>query len=109
MERLLARLERRFGKYAVGNLTAFIVASMAAAFLLGMVRPDLLGMLTFDMDSIEHGQVWRLFTYLFLPGATNVLFIFFEIGFVYFIASSLEAHWGSFQFNVFYFAGMAGT
>jgi hypothetical protein len=109
MDRLLARLERRFGEYAIGNLTGIIVAGMAAAFLLGMVRPDLIGMLTLDIDSVEHGQVWRLFTYLFLPRTTSILWIFFSLGFVYYIGSSLEAHWGSFQFNVYYLAGMAGT
>jgi hypothetical protein len=109
MERLLARLERRIGKYAVGNLTAIIVAGMAAVFLLGMVRPDLVGMLTLDTESVQHGQVWRLFTYLFLPRTSNIIWIFFSLGFVYYIGSSLEAHWGSFQFNVYYFAGMVGT
>jgi hypothetical protein len=109
MERLLARLERRFGKYAVGNLTAIIVAGMAAAFLVGMVRPDLLGILTLDTESVAHGQVWRLFTYLFLPRTSSILWIFFSLGFVYYIGSNLEAHWGSFQFNIYYFAGMAGT
>src|SRR5580704_11708289 len=109
MERLLARLERRIGKYAVGNLTAIIVAGMAAVFLLGMVRPDLVGMLTLDTESVQHGQVWRLFTYLFLPRTSNIIWIFFSLGFVYYIGSSLEAHWGSFQFNVYYFVGMVGT
>src|SRR5208282_4206506 len=71
--------------------------------------PALLGMLTLDIDSVEHGQVWRLFTYLFLPRTSNIFWIFFSLGFVYYIGSNLEAHWGSFQFNVYYFAGMVGT
>jgi hypothetical protein len=109
MERLLARLERRIGKYAIGNLTAIIVAGMAAVFLLNMVRPDLTGFLTLDIQEVEHGQVWRLVSYLFLPRTQSLLWIFFSLGFVFFIGSSLEAHWGSFKFNVYYFAGMAGT
>jgi membrane associated rhomboid family serine protease len=109
MERLLARLERRIGKYAIGNLTAIIVAGMAAVFLMNMVRPDLIGALTLDMDSVEHGQVWRLFTYLFLPRTLSLWWIIFSLGFVYYIGSSLEGHWGSFKFNVYYAAGMIGT
>jgi len=109
MQRLLARLERRLGKYAIGNLTAIIVAGMAAVFLLSMVRPDLLGMLTLDIDQVERGQVWRLFTYLFLPRTLSVLWIIFSLGFVYYVGTNLENHWGSFQFNVFYGAGMVGT
>jgi hypothetical protein len=109
MQRFLALLERRFGKYAIGNLTSIIVAGMAALFLLNMVRPDLMGLFTLDVEDVKHGQIWRLFTYLFLPRTTNLFWIFFSLGFVYYIGSSLEAHWGSFQFNVYYFVGMAGT
>jgi membrane associated rhomboid family serine protease len=109
MERLLARLERRIGKYAIGNLTAVIVAGMAAVFLLDMVRPDLTGLFTLDLDEVRHGQVWRLVSYLFLPRTQNLLWIFFSLGFVYYIGSSLEAHWGSFRFNVYYLVGMVGT
>jgi membrane associated rhomboid family serine protease len=109
MDRLLARLERRFGKYAVGNLTAIIVAGMAAVFLLSMVRPDLVGLLTLDIDAVQHGQVWRLLSYLFLPRTFSLWWIIFSLGFVYYIGSSLESHWGSFQFNVYYAAGMLGT
>jgi membrane associated rhomboid family serine protease len=105
----LARLERRIGKYAIGNLTAIIVAGMAAAFLLNMVRPDLMGLFTLDIDDVKHGQVWRLVSYLFLPRTRSIYWIIFSLGFVYFIGSSLEAHWGSFKFNVYYLAGMAGT
>jgi hypothetical protein len=109
MERLLARLERRFGKYAIGNLTAIIVAGMAAVFLLSMVRPDLVGMLTLDIDAVQHGQIWRLVSYLFLPRTFSILWIIFSLGFVFYVGTNLESHWGSFQFNVYYFAGMAGT
>jgi membrane associated rhomboid family serine protease len=109
MDRLLARLERRFGKYAIGNLTAIVVAGMAAVFLLSMIRPDLLGMLTLDIRGVEHGQVWRLFTYLFLPRTLSLWWIIFSLGFVFYIGTNLESHWGSFQFNVYYAAGMLGT
>jgi membrane associated rhomboid family serine protease len=109
MDRLLARLERSIGKYAVGNLTAIIVAGMAAVFLLSMVRPDLVGFLTLDIDAVEHGQVWRLVTYLFLPRTFSVIWIIFSLGFVWYVGSSLESHWGSFQFNVYYLVGMIGT
>ena len=109
MDRLLARLERRFGKYAIGNLTAIVVAGMAAVFLLSMIRPDLLGMLTLDIRGVEEGQVWRLFTYLFLPRTLSLWWIIFSLGFVFYIGTNLESHWGSFQFNVYYAAGMVGT
>jgi len=109
MERLLARLERRYGGYAVPNLTAIVVAGMAAVFLLGMVRPAIIPTLALDFDAVKHGQVWRLVTYLFVPQTMQPLWIFFSLGFVWYVGSTLENHWGSFRFNMFYLLGCAGT
>jgi hypothetical protein len=53
--------------------------------------------------------VWRLFSYLLLPRTSSVFWIFFSLGFVYYVGSNLEAHWGPFRFNAYYFAGMIGT
>ncbi len=109
MERLLARLERRFGGYAIPNLTGIIVAGMAAAFLMTMLRPGAVGLLTLDLDEVRRGQIWRLVSYLFVPRTTSPLWIFFSLAFVWYVGNSLEAHWGAFRFNLFYLLGGAGT
>jgi membrane associated rhomboid family serine protease len=109
MERLLARLERRLGGYAVPNLTAVVVAGMAAVFLAGMMRESILDRLTLDFDAVKHGEVWRLVTYLFIPRSMSPLWILFSLSFVWYIGSTLESHWGSFRFNLFYLFGCAGT
>ena len=109
MERLLARLERRLGGYAVPNLTAMVVAGMVAVFAMALVRPAIIPALTLDLDAVRHGQVWRLFTYLFIPRTMSPMWIFFSVTFVWYVGSTLENHWGSFRFNVFYLLGCAGT
>ncbi len=109
MERMLARLERRFGGYAVPNLTAIVVAGMAVVFLMAMLRPSVIGLLVLDFDLVKEGQVWRLFTYLFLPTTSSPLWIFLALGFVWYVGSTLENHWGSFRFNLFYLFGCGGT
>jgi membrane associated rhomboid family serine protease len=109
MDRLLARLERRFGKYAVENLTFVIVGGMGAVFLVSMVQPDFERLLVLDLDAVKHGQVWRLFTYLFLPRSHSNLWILFMLYWVWLIGSNLEAEWGAFKFNAYYVLGMLGT
>ena len=109
MERLLARLERRFGGYAVPHLTAVVVAGMAAVFVVGTVRHSILPSLALDFGAVGRGEVWRLFTYLFLPRTMDPFWIFFSLAFVWYVGSTLENHWGSFRFNLFYLLGCAGT
>jgi hypothetical protein len=109
MDRLLNRLERRFGKLAVENLPTFIVGGMGIVFLLSMTRPEFLQLLDLDPQQVLRGQVWRLVTYLFLPQATSILWVIFALYWVYWIGSSLEAEWGAFKLNVYYLIGMVGT
>jgi membrane associated rhomboid family serine protease len=109
MERLLARLERRLGGYAIPHLTAVIVAGMAVVFMVVKVRPGVGSMLVLDFDALRHGEVWRLVSFLFLPRTFDPFWIVFSLLFVWYIGSTLEHHWGSFRFNLFYLLGCGGT
>ncbi len=115
MDRLLARLERRIGRFAIPNLAFVIVAGMAVVFVLGMIRPRFEGLLTLDLAQVRHGQVWRLITYLFLPppgdmcGLPRPIVMLFVLYFIWLIGTNLENEWGAFKFNAFYLIGMVGT
>jgi membrane associated rhomboid family serine protease len=109
MDRLLARLDRRFGRFALENLPMFIVGGMGIVFLLAYTRPSLLLLLSLDPRLVAHGQVWRLVTYLFIPPDMSVWWILFTLYWVWMIGSNLEAEWGAFKLNVYYFLGMLGT
>lgn len=109
MERLLARLERRFGALAIPNLTYFVVGGMAIVFVLSMVRPEFQGELTLDVRLVLRGQLWRLVTYLFLPTSDSMLWVIFSLWWVHLVGTTLEAEWGAFRLNLFYLVGMLGT
>jgi len=109
MDKLLARLERRLGRFATPNLTAVIVAAMAVMFCFLYVKPDFMRVLVLDIDRVKQGEVWRLVTYLFIPRTTSLFWIFFSLSFTYMIGTNLEQEWGDFKFNVFYLVGMLGT
>jgi hypothetical protein len=115
MERLLARLERKLGRFAIPNLTYVIVAGMAAVYVLSMLKPEFQPALQLDLDEIRRGQVWRLFTYLFLPprvsmcGLPEPIVMMFALYFIWLMGTNLENEWGSFKYNVFWLVGMIGT
>jgi membrane associated rhomboid family serine protease len=109
MDAFLARLDRRFGKLAIENLATFIVGGMGIVFLLSMVRPDFQSLLVLDMHQVMRGQVWRLVTYLFLSSSSSLIWILFELYWVWMIVSNLESAWGPFKLNVYYLLGMIGT
>lgn len=108
MDRILARLERRIGRYAIPNLIFYVVAGMGAVWLLSMTRPEVLDRLDLDMGQVRQGQVWRLVTFLFIPIGTSY-WVLINLYFAWWVGSSLEQHWGSFKFNAYYLLGALGT
>lgn len=113
-EALLDKLERKYSKYAIQNLMKYIVFGMAAVYVLDMlIYPmtsfSLSAFLMFDRAAILRGQIWRLFTFVFIPPQTSMLFIIFALYFDYMVGTALQQQWGSFRFNVFYLCGVLGT
>jgi len=108
-EKILDKLELRYGKLAIKNLISYIVGLNAFVYLLNYIKPDYIKLLTLNMDKVLEGQVWRLFTYLFIPPATDIIFIFFALYLLYLFGRALEAHWGSFRVNIYYLIGMVST
>lgn len=109
MERLLARLERSFGKVAIENLATILVGGMALVFLMGMLKPGFASALLLSPNAVMHGQPWRLVTFLFVPPDAHPVFLLFVLMFAWQMVAGLEAEWGAFRLNVFYLIGMLGT
>lgn len=109
MDRILARLERRLGRFAIPKLTTFIVGGMAIVFVLAMMKPAFLGLLTFDAAKVMHGEVWRIFTFLFIPPEASLFWIFFSLYWTWLVGTNLEQEWGPFKLNAYYFLGAIGT
>jgi hypothetical protein len=108
MEKLLARLERRFGRFAVPNITWVLVAGMAATYVFSMLRPGFASYLLFDVDMIKRGQVWRVVSYVLVP-PQSTFFALLRIYFLWWLGTALEAQWGAFKYNLYWLIGIAGT
>ncbi len=111
---LLDRLERKFGRFSISNLMTVMVGAMAIVYIMGLlIEPrtgiSLTGALMFDRSLILSGQIWRLFTFVFLPPSRSAIWIFLSLYFYWSLGTALEAQWGAFRFNLFYLCGMLCT
>jgi membrane associated rhomboid family serine protease len=107
--KLLDRLERRFGSWAIPQFALFIVMANGLIYLLALAKPAFIGQLLLDPAAVRAGQFWRLITFLFVPPMLTPLFMVFWLLLVYQFAQALEQEWGEFKFCLFYAIGGLAT
>ncbi len=109
----MSKLERKFGKYAVKNLTLILLVLYATGYVASLINgaSGILYYLTLDpYQIIHHGQIWRLVTWLFIPQSSSFnILIIITFMFYYSIGKSLENVWGDWLYNVYVFSGMLFT
>ena len=106
---MINKLERKFGRYAIRGLMKYMMILYGLGLLLAFVSPEFyVNWLALDVEkTFCHFQLWRLVTFLIQPiEMTNLFFVLIAMYLYYFIGNMLEMRWGSFRFNLFYFAGI---
>lgn len=105
----LNKMERKFGKYAIRNLSAYIIAMYVAGYLMSFLTPALLNYLYLEPYYILRGQVWRLFSWILIPPESLDIFTIIMLFFYYSVGNALEQKWGAFRYNVYIFSGILFT
>lgn len=109
--RAIDRFCAKHPKFGIPNLMLYLVIGNVVVYLFG--RMDTTGLfayyLYFSPHLILQGQVWRIFTFLLVPGASNLLYLFLSLYFYYFIGTALERAWGAGRFTIYYFLGVILT
>jgi len=114
----LKNLRRNFERFCyrhrskgIPNLMLYISIGMAVVYVFNMIDPSqlLYRALRFDGSAILRGEIWRLFSYIFLPTDGHILLLAISMYFYYFVGRSIEAVWGTFRFNLFYLCGLLIT
>ncbi len=107
---ILNKLERKFGKYAIPNLPLLIMITYVVGYGLELIsRDEIVDIISLNPYAIVHGQVWRLFTWLFIPPTEFSFFTVIMLYFYYSISKTLEYTWGRFYFNLYFFMGIIFT
>jgi hypothetical protein len=105
----LSKLERSLGRFAIPHLSLYLVLGQVGVYLaIVMGRLDA-GLLLFVPRLVLMGQWWRIFSFLLIPPATNIIFIGFAWWMFHLMGSALEEFWGNFRYNLFIFLGAALT
>ena len=105
------KLERKYSRFGIPNLTLYIVICYVIGYFLQMISPGLVNMLSLDPQMILRGQIWRLVSWILSPPASGNVFLFaISILFFYYpIGMSLERTWGTFRYTLYIVMGLLFT
>jgi membrane associated rhomboid family serine protease len=102
---LLDKLEKKFGRYGIPNLTIYLIAGQSFFFLMYLTGKLERSSTYFSADLLMQGEWWRVFTLPFDPPRQSLIFTLFAWYFFYMLGSTLEAHWGAFRYTVYLVLG----
>jgi len=107
---LIKRLERKYGRLAIPNVTTFLIAGQVLLYGAMMVQGrgggrNPLANVSLIPEKVIHGEIWRLLTFLFEPPPISPLFVLFFWMLFYLFGSTLEQHWGAFRYNIYLVIG----
>ncbi len=106
----MSKFEKKFGKYAIKNISLALILCYACGYLISIVNPNALGYLTLNpYEIIFHGQIWRLVTWIIVPPGSFDFFTLLMLYFYYSIGATLERTWGTYRYNLYLFLGMIFT
>ncbi len=107
MDKFLNTLERKFGKYAITNLSLYIIIAYIIGYIL--VLTGSVEFISLNPYYIARGQVWRIITWILVPPSSIDIFTIIMLYFYYQIGNALERTWGAFRYNIYIFSGIIFT
>lgn len=107
---MISKFERKFGKYAIKNLTLYLIIGYVVGYLVSMFSPEVYELLRFDPYMVLHGQVWRIVTWLIIPPEQfQLISVIIMLAFYYQLGQGLEKTWGTYKYNLYMFSGFLFT
>ena len=109
----LNKMERKFGRYAIPELTKYIILCYVIGYALevfqNMTGVGIMGYLALSPYHILHGQIWRLVSWVLIPPSGLDILTIIMLIFYYSLGTALERTWGEFRYNVYIFSGILFT
>ena len=103
----LNKMERKFGRFAIHNLTKYIIGCYIIGYILLYLQPltgvNLMGFLYLSPYHILHFQIWRLVSWILIPpSSSNILFVVIMLLFLLFFRQFSGEDLGSFSLQCVY-------
>lgn len=106
----MSKFEKKFGKYAIKNISLMLILCYVCGYLISMINSDFFYYLYLNpYEIIFHGQIWRLITWIIVPPGTLSFWTLIMLYFYYSIGTTLEHTWGTYRYNLYLFLGMIFT
>ena len=103
-------LRRKLEKYAIPNLTLYLIICYGIGYLMQYQVPAGYQYLMLDPFLVLKGQVWRLVTWILIPpDSSNIFFVLITLYLYYSLGGLLERIWGTYKYNVYLFSGLLFT
>lgn len=103
-------LRRKLEKYAIPNLTLYLIICYGIGYLMQYLVPAWYQYLMLDPFLVLKGQVWRLVTWILIPpDSSNIFFVLITLYLYYSLGGLLERIWGTYKYNVYLFSGLLFT
>jgi hypothetical protein len=106
---LISTLEKRFGGWAIPNLTLYLMAIQAIGVALLMGGYSSFEDLILVGGLVQSGQWARLLSFMMIPKTLSPIWLFFSFYIFYLIGTALEREWGTFRYNLFILLGYLFT
>jgi hypothetical protein len=103
------KTERRLERFAIRNLTLYLVGGQGLALLFSLGAPGFLLSMLLVPDAVMAGEWWRLLSFALTPPFGNPILAIFALYLLYFMGGSLENQWGTLRYNLFVLIGYVMT
>lgn len=106
---MLSTLERKFGRFAIPNLTMIFIVGQVVMFVLCQKEPQVWERIVLIPSKVLDGEVYRLLSFLLMPPGKVIFWAILAWYVFHLMGTALEAYWGTFRFNVFLLTGYLAT
>lgn len=106
----MSKFEKKFGKYAIRNISLYMIVCYVFGYIIELIKPEFFAMLTLDpYKIIMEFQIWRLFTWVIIPPGPISFWVVISLYFYWSIGSNLEHTWGTYKYNMYLLTGFLCT
>jgi len=93
---------------SIPKLPLVLTIIQVFGFFLGMGKPGFIDKLVLYPSAVFEGEIWRIFTFIVIPLANNIL-VFFILWFFYDVMVWLENAWGSMFLTIYFLIAWLST
>lgn len=98
---MLDKLERRYGRLGIRNLTLYLIIGQSLVFAATWSNPAAVMRLVLIPSRVLRGEVWRLVTFPFVPCVPGLVAAVFAWYLFYLMGMSLDHYWGTFRYTLY--------